>query len=55
MPIMNTKWGPISYPGRWNDILQEQENVEQTCEHDFVNVAFTHIKMVCKHCDQEQT
>lgn len=26
-----------------------------TCNHEFVNVAFTHIKMVCKHCDQEQT
>lgn len=25
------------------------------CKHEFVNVGFTHIKMVCKHCDLEES
>jgi len=24
------------------------------CNHHFVNVGFHHVKMVCKHCDQEE-
>ncbi|HYX39983.1 MAG TPA: hypothetical protein VE954_43355 [Oligoflexus sp.] len=24
------------------------------CTHDFVNVSFAHIRMVCKHCNVEQ-
>ena len=25
-----------------------------SCSHEFVNVGFTTIKMVCKHCDKEK-
>jgi hypothetical protein len=24
------------------------------CEHEFVNVSFMQIRMVCKHCNEEQ-
>ncbi len=36
----------------------EQESIEhhfsRNCQHEWVNVGFTSIKLVCKHCDKEK-
>ncbi len=30
------------------------EPAYKICEHEYVNVSFVGLKMVCKHCDKEQ-
>ena len=30
------------------------ENMTPACEHKFVNVGFHSVRMICKHCDEEQ-
>ncbi len=32
----------------------QKEEAKPVCNHEFVNVSFNRIKMVCKHCDIEQ-
>lgn len=48
--VVAPEWGDWSYA-----LEPSGQDTPPTCTHDFVNVAFNHIKMVCKHCDQEQT
>jgi len=30
------------------------EQLDKSCTHEFVDIGFTHSKMVCKHCNEEE-
>lgn len=38
----------------WHTDQNENTKVVFLCSHEYVNVSFSHIRMVCKHCDEEQ-
>jgi hypothetical protein len=44
----------ISTTGCATGLATMPVNTKPICNHQFVNVGFTSIKMVCKHCDMEQ-
>lgn len=41
-----------NYSGFWFPIAGP--NANKVCSHDYINVGFNHVKMVCKHCNEEQ-
>lgn len=38
----------------WDDEVPSRYNTD-SCTHEYVNVSFMGIKLVCKHCDKEKT
>jgi hypothetical protein len=52
--VCNILW-PNYYwdPKEKDEKEEEKEEKKETlyCSHEWVNVGFNHIKMVCKHCD----
>ena len=35
--------------------FSELMQIKNQCDHDYVNVGFSQLKLVCKKCDDEQT
>lgn len=54
--IVNTGAGPasITLPGGMSFQSESIKSHKSPCQHEYTNVGFSHIKMVCRHCDQEQ-
>jgi sulfatase maturation enzyme AslB (radical SAM superfamily) len=54
--IKNSLYEPLDWSDYdyWGQDTAAIETPSQVCGHEYVNVSFNHIIMICKHCGQEE-
>jgi hypothetical protein len=36
------------------EVIKEEDEIIHSCEHEWINVGFTHITLVCKKCNKDK-